>query len=440
MSQIRQKRFVRVLRGDLDFDTSIFFCTFVQYFVTKLRQEMKLSIHLKPKDPHFFYVYVSLSHNSQRVLISTKYIISSKDVKKGKIINVSKNAEIYTEEILKYQRLIDEIPAIDVLTSKNIKNIITSKKIDSSDVIDFFAFAKSYIDDLSAAGRKGTATSYKYSLASFQRYIKRAELYTFEMTSNMLQQYIKELIINGKSAKSIDVYITHLKVLFNACRDAYNDYDTGAIKIKNYPFKKLNIPAVEVNTGQKAISVEDLKNLIALSVPENLAIAKDMFLLSFYLLGMNMIDMYSLTKKSYKEGHITYCRQKTIRRTGSSMICIPVCEQAEELINKYQGHGAYLLRLADKYQDAKSITSVLSVKMDKLYELLHPNIDKKHFTMYSARHTWASIAANECHFSDAEVARALNHQSEHKVTRGYIRPDWSLLDRMHEAVMAVVFG
>jgi hypothetical protein len=59
--------------------------------------------------------------------------------------------------------------------------------------------------------------------------------------------------------------------------------------------------------------------------------------------------------------------------------------------------------------------------------------------MYSARHTWASIAANECKFTDAEVARALNHQSEHKVTRGYIKPDWSLLDRMSEAVLAEVF-
>lgn len=399
---------------------------------------MKLSIHLKPKDTSYYYVYVSLSHNCQRVLISTDYIVAAKDVCKGKITNASKKAEIYANEIVKYQRLVDDIPATDVLTAKTIKDIITTKKVDT-DVVDFFAFADGYIQDLAATGRKGTATSYKYSLASFRTYIKRKELYTFEMTSGMLQQYIKAMILEGKSPKSISVYISHLKVLFNACRDAYNDYDLGDIKIKNYPFKKLNIPTVERDAGQKAISVEDLRKLIALDVPYNLVMAKDMFLLSFYLLGMNMADMYHLTKKSYKDGHITYSRQKTIRRAGSSLICIPVCEQAAILIDKYKGSGNNLLRLADKYQDPKSITSVLSVKIDKIYELLKPSNDKSNFTMYSARHTWASIAANECKFTDAEVARALNHQSEHKVTRGYIKPDWSLLDRMSEAVLAEVF-
>lgn len=399
---------------------------------------MKLSIHLKPKDTLFYYVYVSLSHNSQRVLISTDYIISAKDVCKGKITNASKKAEIYANEIVKYQRLVDEIPAIDVLSAKTIKDIITTKKVDA-DVVDFFAFADGYIQDLEVMGRKGTANSYKYSLASFRNYIKRKELYTFEITSAMLQQYIRAMIAEGKAPKSINVYITHLKVLFNACRDAFNDYDLGDIKIKNYPFKKLNVPIVEKDAGQKAISVEDLRRLVALDVPYNLVIAKDLFLLSFYLLGMNMTDMYHLTKKAYKDGHITYSRQKTIRRAGSSLICIPVCEQAAIILEKYKGSGSHLLRLADKYKAPKSITSVLSVKIDKLYDLLNPSVDKRCFTMYSARHTWASIAANECHYSDAEVARALNHQSEHKVTRGYIRPDWSLLDRMNEAVLSVVF-
>lgn len=402
---------------------------------------MKLSIHLKQKDSLSYYVYVSIFHNKERAIIATNYILSAKDVKNGKICNISKEAEIYNNEILKYQHLIDQIPAIDVLSAKSVKEIITCNKREDAEIVDFFAFSESYINDLRVAGRNGTATSYEWSLRAFKRFIKRDKLYTFEITSNLLQQYLKELMLQDKSAKSINVYLTHLKVLFNACRDAYNDYDLGVIVIKNYPFKKVALPSVESNAGHKALSVEDMKRLIALDVEKrNLVLAKDLFLLSFYLLGINMTDLFSLKKTSYKDGHITYSRQKTIRRAGGSKICIPVCPQAQLLIKKYQGSKEMLLNFAEEYKDVKSITSVMSHRINALYDVLKPEIDKSNFTMYSARHTWASIAANECRFTDAEVARALNHQSEHKVTRGYIRPDWSLLDRMNEAVLSVVFG
>lgn len=402
---------------------------------------MKLSIQLKPKDTQNYYVYICIFHNRERVLIATEYIISAKYVKNGKITNVSKQAEIYNNSLLKYQSLIDQIPAVDVLTAKAIKEIITSNKVDrSNDLIDFFAFSDSYIADLEDMERRGTAAAYKSSLAVFRKYIGREALYTFEMTSALIQQFIKSLILEGKAAKSINVYITHLKVLFNACRDAHNDYDLGILNIRNYPFKKLSLPRVDNKAGRKAVSVGDMQRLIlGKDVPEDAVFARDIFLLSFYLLGMNMVDMYHLQKQDYQQGHIIYNRQKTIRREGGSQICIPVCPQATDIIDKYKGKGNNLLNFADRYKDAKSVNSALSERVKPLYNWLKPAIEKEYFTMYSARHTWASIAANECHFSDAEVARALNHQSEHKVTRGYIRPDWSLLDRMNNAVLSVVF-
>jgi hypothetical protein len=93
-----------------------------------------------------------------------------------------------------------------------------------------------------------------------------------------------------------------------------------------------------------------------------------------------------------------------------------------------------------RYANVEAVVNMVSRSLSHIYKLLDLSIEKKSFTWYSARHTWASIAANECHFSDAEVARALNHQGEHKVTRGYIRPDWSLLDRMNNEVLDVVYN
>lgn len=400
---------------------------------------MKVSILLKKKDSHFFYVYVSISHKRERAIISTDYVISAKYVKNGKITDAARLAEVYNNELLKYQHRINQIPCVEVLAARAIKDIITKEEHPRQDVIDFFAFSDKYISDLADTRREGTATAYKNSLGAFRTYIGRDVLYTFEITNVLLQSYVNTLIKQHKAAKSIKVYLTHIKVLFNACRNAYNDYDTGLIIIKNYPFKKLHIPNVVEQGGRKAITAEEVKKLANMQLPDRLEFGRDMWLLSFYLLGMNMIDMFNLLPKNYKDGHIIYSRQKTRNRAGGSGICIPVNEQAAILINKYRGQNK-LLNLSEKYKDVKSVNSRLSDTIKKIYGLLSPDIDARYFTMYSARHTWASIAANDCRFSDSEVARALNHQSEHRITRGYIRPDWSLLDRMSTAVMAVVFG
>ena len=148
--------------------------------------------------------------------------------------------------------------------------------------------------------------------------------------------------------------------------------------------------------------------------------------------------MYNLQKDQLQNGRITYTRCKTQRRTGGAEISVPVCKEAQELMERHKGKGEYLLDLHDYHNKVEGVVGMMARVLSSVHTLLELEIDKNNFTWYSARHTWASIAANDCHFSDAEVARALNHQSEHRVTRGYIRPDWSLLDRMNEAVLAVV--
>jgi integrase len=196
----------------------------------------------------------------------------------------------------------------------------------------------------------------------------------------------------------------------------------------------------DVDAGSKALNLADLRKIInAQNLPPVLEKARDYFLISFYLLGMNNVDMYYCTKCQYIDGRINYSRRKTQRRAGGSFISIPVSKYAAELIDKYAGEGDMLFNFSKRFADARRHNQYLYHYLPRLHALLNLSIDLERFSWYSARHTWASIAANECHFSDAEVARALNHQSEHKITRGYIRPDWSLLDRMNEAVLAVVF-
>ena len=100
---------------------------------------MKLSIQVKPKDEGNYYVFISLFHNKGRVLISTPYILSSKHINKGKITNQAIYAEIYNNELLKYQTRINQIAAAHLLTANDIKAIITAPAVENVEAVEFFS-------------------------------------------------------------------------------------------------------------------------------------------------------------------------------------------------------------------------------------------------------------------------------------------------------------
>jgi hypothetical protein len=61
-------------------------------------------------------------------------------------------------------------------------------------------------------------------------------------------------------------------------------------------------------------------------------------------------------------------------------------------------------------------------------------------TVYWLRHTWATVAKNECGASTELVSFALNYVSAHKVTEGYIRRDYGPVDALNGKVLQRVFG
>ena len=67
-------------------------------------------------------------------------------------------------------------------------------------------------------------------------------------------------------------------------------------------------------------------------------------------------------------------------------------------------------------------------------------IDKQHdYSVYTFRHTWGTVAQNDCKATIGEVAFAMNHSSGHKVTRGYIKIDFSPAWELNEKVIDFIF-
>ena len=64
----------------------------------------------------------------------------------------------------------------------------------------------------------------------------------------------------------------------------------------------------------------------------------------------------------------------------------------------------------------------------------------ENLTLYAARHSFATIARNDCGVSMDDVAMALNHKSGHDVTDTYIKKDWKRIDDVNRKVIDYVFG
>ncbi|MNY13293.1 hypothetical protein D3C86_1464230 [compost metagenome] len=147
-------------------------------------------------------------------------------------------------------------------------------------------------------------------------------------------------------------------------------------------------------------------------------------MLSFYLCGINSVDlMQTLTDENAVR--LNYNRTKTSgSRSDNAFISINIPPEARNLVVKYAG------LLQRRYKTVKTLNNRLSDSLSSIGKKL----DIVSLTFYSARHSFASLARNECRFSKDDVAAALNHSSS-TVTDTYIAKDWSIIDDVQNGVL-----
>ena len=61
------------------------------------------------------------------------------------------------------------------------------------------------------------------------------------------------------------------------------------------------------------------------------------------------------------------------------------------------------------------------------------------YCVYTFRHTWGTVAQNDCGATISEVAFGMNHASGHEVTRGYLKIDFSPAWILNEKVVDLIF-
>lgn len=276
-----------------------------------------------------------------------------------------------------------------------------------------------------------TRDLYLNTLSRIRAFCPEVAALTFEdIDKGWLQEFESFLARTAKSKNARNIHLRNIRAVFN---DALDDEITTA-----YPFRKFKIRPVA--TRKRAMTLEDLRELLTMEVEPWQEFHRDMFKLIFLLIGINAVDLYGLTRVT-RQGRVEYERAKTHRSYS-----VKVEPEAMELIEKWRGQRG-LLCLADRWGDhrnflhqcnkaLKSIGEVKRVGLGgrKVTEAYFPEV-----TTYWARHSWATVAAS-LDIPKETIAHALGHGSQ-TVTDIYIDFDERKVDEANRRVIDwVLYG
>lgn len=376
----------------------------------------------KQKKDKTIKVYIVLSHRGTRKRIPMNITIKECDL--------SRNGNIKSSSI---QRDIeDRINALknklyDLEKSIGNKDVDTewiySQLINGNKTLDFFEYTRQWIEKSSNKG-KG---NYSIMLNSLHRFLKCDILLFSDINYNLLNNY-KDYLTGHPRAQSL--YLGCMRHIFN---EAIREYNRDDVKvITNNPFNSFTIPKSTSMTKDRVINDDNLIKLFNFYGTRRVGMARDCYILSFCLIGMNSVDIYECT--SYSNGVLAYDRAKTRdRRSDNAHIEIVVPNIIKPLFEKYKGNSR-VFNFYKKYSNAANFNK----HINKGLHIIADTLDIPHFDFYSARHTWASIARNRLGIDKYTIHEALNHVSNMDITDIYIQKDYTNINKANEKVIAYI--
>lgn len=157
---------------------------------------------------------------------------------------------------------------------------------------------------------------------------------------------------------------------------------------------------------------------------------------------MNTVDMYELKKKDYRNGVIGYKRAKTRHsRRDEAYMEMRVEPFIKSIFDKYLSTDKkeeFLFNFHQRYSNSDSFNANVNIGIRKICENMGMAKEDS-YCFYTFRHTWATIAQNDCDANLYEVAFGMNHSHGFNVTRGYVKIDFTLAWTLNAKIIDFIF-
>ena len=315
-------------------------------------------------------IRVALSHNSNTRYIPTDVIISDGEFKDGMVVNRddASHLNVKLRNILNYyQSIIDETMQLGSYTcSEVIKLLLKEHRYSNAKFSDAM---KEYLEELKEEERHKSEKLYRLACESFIR--ECGDLFLNMITEKDIKTFRRNLEKRHLSPTTVRIYMTLVKVVIHFAEKR------KMCKFEDNPFEDITPPSA--NVRELDLTIREIKAIRDLEAPKyNICVARDIFMLSYYLGGMNLVDMLEV---DFRKNYIEYYRQKTKnKKHGESKTAFSIQPEARDIIIKYMKKNGKLV--FGKYDTFGKAYSVISRKMDELAELAGI---RKRVVFYSAR-------------------------------------------------------
>ena len=409
----------------------------------------------KKRSDGTYNVKIRMTYNREVKRLSTNIFVKQEDLTKSFKLKSPKFIKEADTIVRYYQEVCARLQLdINHYTLDDIIAHLKGEQIKSQE-IDFIQFSREWITHATIKG----AENYTTAINALVAFLGQEELKISQLTKGLLERFasyinarrevkVKELIRQGKrvpSNRALSLYLGSIRHLFNEAKKHYNDYDRNIILIGSSPFENFKIPKQEA-TRKRAISADLIRQIYKLPYLYNSRgketqgrynLAKDCFILSFCLIGINSADLYNCSELD--SNVITYYRTKTTsRRVDKAKMQVKVPALIMPLLKKYRDiKGQRIFNFYHHYSTADSFNKAINYGLKEIGKLI--GVDDLEY--YAARHSWATLAVNKVGIDKYTVHSALNHIDEAmKVTDIYIERDFEPENEANRLVMEYVFG
>lgn len=324
-------------------------------------------------------VRIAIAHNSEtRYIITDVKIDSEKEFKNGQVVKRNDAAFLNTKlrkTAQEIQKSIDDINNIECLTCSELINFIENSKLKKKRTLS--SVFKEYIEvtDL----KPGSVQLYCGAYKSIEAYMG-PNLLIEHITHKNIMGFDKWLRGRKLKGDSIRTKMTLLVALIKyAQRCQYAELTIN-------PFAGYKMP--ERTIRQSWITVEQVKLIRDLQTKKKgIAKCRDIFMLSYYLGGINIIDLLKINFNECTQV-LRYIRTKTEKQAKlNKYVEFNIPDEAIPIIMKYKSKDGKL-HFGGKYQEKTAMHQFLGYNIPRLAELT----GIKNLVFYSARKSFSQHA------------------------------------------------
>ena len=288
-----------------------------------------------------------------------------------------------------------------------------------------FNFMQGIIAQLQQMDKQRTSETYRATLRSFMSFREDKDILLDEIDLDTILMYEAYLRGRGLTKNTSSFYMRILRAVYN--RAVEKDLTTN-----RNPFKHVYTGIDK--TIKRAIPLKAIKQIksLDLSLQPSLDFARDMFLFSFYTRGMSFIDMAYLKKKDLSNGILSYRRRKT-----GQQLFIRWEKCMQEIVDKYDNPlSSYLLPIikpmnGDERTQYQNAMYLINRKLKIIGKMVGVQLP---MTMYTARHSWASVAKNK-NVPISVISEGMGHDSE-MTTQIYLASlDTAVVDKANSMIL-----